>query len=474
MLRMMGQNEYGLYSLTSSVIAYLTVLDIGFNNAVIRYTAKYRAEKKVNEQYEMFGMFMIMYCSIAIIVLIIGYVFFLNIETLFGNTMTSEDIRKVKIMVILLVANVAFTFPMSIWGGIITAYENFVFQKLVNLFRVILNPITMILMLLMGYRAIGMVVVTTIFNVLTLSVNALFCVKKLHIKIRFGVFKKSFLTEVFVYSFWIFLSALVDRIYWSSGQFILGIFCSTIEIAIFAVAIQMQAFYTSFSYAISSLLLPKIVKLVTNKEPAQVVSNFFLKISRIQFYPISLILFGFILFGKQFIIYWAGEEYEPAYFMAVCFMVPQLFTTMQQTGYSVLQAHNKLKFRAITIFVVSLFTVIVAVPISKLYGGRGVAICIGLGLVLGNLILLDIYYQRQIGLNMVKFWLETFKLLVWPFTLTLVYSLILHFLPYQDVVSYCVHIIIYMALYVTGCVLLLFNNYEKETLLKPVKILLRR
>ena len=30
MLRMMGQNEYGLYSLVSSVVAYLTVLDLGF------------------------------------------------------------------------------------------------------------------------------------------------------------------------------------------------------------------------------------------------------------------------------------------------------------------------------------------------------------------------------------------------------------------------------------------------------------
>ena len=30
MLRMMGQSEYGLYSLVASVVAYLTVLDLGF------------------------------------------------------------------------------------------------------------------------------------------------------------------------------------------------------------------------------------------------------------------------------------------------------------------------------------------------------------------------------------------------------------------------------------------------------------
>lgn len=31
MLRMMGQNEYGLYALVASVIAYLTVLDFGYS-----------------------------------------------------------------------------------------------------------------------------------------------------------------------------------------------------------------------------------------------------------------------------------------------------------------------------------------------------------------------------------------------------------------------------------------------------------
>ena len=41
MLRCLGQNEYGLYSLVASIIAYLTLLDFGFGPAVVRYTAKY-------------------------------------------------------------------------------------------------------------------------------------------------------------------------------------------------------------------------------------------------------------------------------------------------------------------------------------------------------------------------------------------------------------------------------------------------
>lgn len=35
MLRMMGKSEYGLYSIAASIVAYLTVLDLGFGNAIV-------------------------------------------------------------------------------------------------------------------------------------------------------------------------------------------------------------------------------------------------------------------------------------------------------------------------------------------------------------------------------------------------------------------------------------------------------
>ena len=40
MLRMMGPSEYGLYSLVASTISYLTILDFGLGNAVIRYPSR--------------------------------------------------------------------------------------------------------------------------------------------------------------------------------------------------------------------------------------------------------------------------------------------------------------------------------------------------------------------------------------------------------------------------------------------------
>ena len=64
LIKKLGQSEYGLYSLVSSIIGYLTILDLGFGNAIIVYTAKYRVQKKYDEEKKLHGMFFLIFCVI--------------------------------------------------------------------------------------------------------------------------------------------------------------------------------------------------------------------------------------------------------------------------------------------------------------------------------------------------------------------------------------------------------------------------
>ena len=119
---------------------------------------------------------MIVYIIIGIIALCLGLALYYNIDLLFGHTMAENDLINAKIMMILLTFNLAITFPLSIFGSIITAYENFVFQKVVNLIRIVLCTFVLIFVLSLGYKAVALVVVQTIFNVLTLVLNLIFIV----------------------------------------------------------------------------------------------------------------------------------------------------------------------------------------------------------------------------------------------------------------------------------------------------------
>ena len=49
--------------------------------------------------------------------------------------MGAEEIYKAKIMIIILIFNLAVSFPFSVFSSIITAYEKFVFAKIVNIIK---------------------------------------------------------------------------------------------------------------------------------------------------------------------------------------------------------------------------------------------------------------------------------------------------------------------------------------------------
>ena len=476
MLRMLGQSEYGLYSLAASIIAYLTVLDLGFGNAIIRYTAKFRAEGKQREQEEMFGMFFILYIGIGIIAMIAGSVLSLNVENMFSRAMTESEVHRTRIMLWLMTFNLAFTFPMSIWGSIMSAYERFVFQRIVSLIRSVLNPVVMILLLVVGYKAIAMVVVTTIFNVATLLVNWWYCKYKLTIKVRFAKFRWAFLKEVSIYSFWIFLNAIMDRIYWSTGQFVLGIYKGSVAIAVYAVAIQLESMYMMFSTAISSVFLPKVTSMVTKGSSDEEISDLFIRTGRIQYIVMAYILSAFVVFGKQFIILWAGDDYTDAYYLTLMFFVPLTVPLIQNLGILILQARNQMKFRSMLYIVIALCSLGLSIYLAQIYGGYGCAFATGMALLIGQGLIMNIYYQKKQRINITGFWLEILKMSIVPavFIVVGLYALN-HFEPSNmTVLDFAKYLILYTVLYIPLFLIFSINKEEKDLLLYPVLLIIRR
>lgn len=476
MLRMMGQSEYGLYSLAASVIAYLTIFDFGFGNAIVRYTAKLRAEGNQEKQFEMFGVFWLLYLLIGFVAFLIGVVICYNTDYLFNASMSIDEIKKMRIILLLMICNLAFTFPMSIFGSIITAYENFVFQKVINLIRIVLNTLLMIVLLLMGYKAIGMVVVITLFNVLTLSTNAWFCFYRLHIKLRFKMSKIdwSFLKEISVYSFWIFLNAIIDRIYWDSGQFILGVFAGAAVIAVYAVAIQLVNMYKSFSTTLSGLYLPKITAMITNGESNDKISDLFIRTGRIQYIILAFILSGFVVFGNIFVKLWAGPDYVNSYYIALILFVPFTVPLIQNVGITILQAKNKMKFRSVLYLIISLLSLGISIPLGKLYGGIGCAIGTSSALLIGQIIIMNIYYQRELKLNIVKFWREIGKMSIVPTLLCVTGVAVLYYFQIRNLWFLGFAVIIYAIVYLPLFWYKAMNQYERDLFLKPMKQFLKK
>lgn len=474
MLRMMGKSEYGLYSIAASIVAYLTVFDLGFGNAIVRYTAKYRAEGKQEEQHEMFGMFFLLYCLIGIVVLIAGGVLYLNAGKIFDASMTVSELSRTKVILALMVANLAITFPFSLFGSIITAYEQFVFQKVLNIIRIVLNTATMVVLLYLGYKAVAMVVVATIFNVLTLGLNFWYCKNRLGVKLKFGHFQWGFLKEVSIYSFWIFLNAIMDRVYWSTGQFVLGAFVGTAAVAVYAVAIQLEHMYMSFSTAISGVFLPKVTAMTTKNQNEKTISDLFIKTGRIQHCIMVLILSGFFLFGRQFICIWAGKDYRDAFVIALIFFIPFSIPLIQNLGLTILQARNQMRFRSLLGLFAAIFSLILQIPLAKCYGGIGCALGVSFALFMAQGIIMNIYYKVKQKLDIVGFWIEIAKMSFVPVLLTVAAYFALQHFSLDSWRELGLGIVVYLVIYLPLFFMISMNKYEKDLVMGPIRKILKR
>lgn len=473
LIKMMGQSEYGLYSLVYSVIGYLTVLDLGFGNAIIVYTTRYRTQEKYNEEKKLYGMFRIVFTIIGIIAFSLGIIVFFNVNNIFGNNMNTEEIKKMKIMMLILSFNLFVTFVFSIYSSIITAYEKFTYQKIMAILNTILKPIMMIPLLFLGYKSIAMCVVVTVVNLFVLISNYLYCRKKLNIKIRYYGFDNNLFKQILGYSFWIFLTTIVDKVNWSVDQTILGIVSGTIAVSIYSVATNFNTMFINLSTAISGVMLPKITKMVANKATNQELTSEFIKVGRIQFYIMFLITSGFILVGKEFIIWWVGKDFINAYYVTLLLIVPAFFSLIQNLGLSIMQAKNKFKFKSLSTFIMSFFNIIISIFLAKKYGAIGAAAGTTISIVICNIILMNIYYYKVIKIDILKFWKDIIimvtKMLI-PFLITLICMNYFKVMGLKYVIFYGV---IYTCLYIITAYFIVMDKYEKnlvKSVLKKFKI----
>ena len=63
-LILLEQSEYGLYSLMGALVGYLSVLDMGLGNTIVRYTAKNRADGTAETEAKLNGLFLFIYSVI--------------------------------------------------------------------------------------------------------------------------------------------------------------------------------------------------------------------------------------------------------------------------------------------------------------------------------------------------------------------------------------------------------------------------
>lgn len=474
MLDMLGQNEYGVYSMANTVMSFLSLLNFGIGGTVVRYLTKARVEKGKKEEEKVLGLFMTIYVVIAMIIFIVGMIVAFNVDLFYSQSLNVDELKVLKKLVILMVFNTALFLPLSVFSSVIIAYEKFIANKLISALSIVLAPTLNLVMLFLGFGSVGLVIASTILNLVMCVCNVVYTIKVIGVKPVFKDMPKGMVKDIFSFSAFIFIAELVNSLYWSTDKLLIGGFMGPASVAVYNIGATFNTYLQNFAVAISSVFTPRVNIIAAEKKSIKEVDELIIRVGRIQFIVVSLVLSGFIVFGSYFIRIWAGEGYEKAYIVALMVMLPLLVPLVQSLALSYTVACNMHRFRSIMFLFIAILNVVLTVVMLKIFNtitAAALATCIAY--IIGPCIIMNVFYKCKMNLDVFKFWRNILRMMPVPALFSILGTIICNNIALTQWWSLLVAILVYLVAYCISMFFIGMNKYEKDIFTAPIKKILK-
>lgn len=465
-----GAATMGRYYLIGSMIGYIALLDFGLGDCIVRYVAKYRAQGDIKARDNFINMSFTLYLIISVAVAAAGIILFFNYHKMFNPAETTpEDFAMMDKMFIIVLINLVVSFIFQIFPGILNAYEKFIFLRKIELIRGIIRPIIVFFLLKNGVGPVAVVALDASINITYCIITTIYAVVVQHIRLSLRGVDYSILRELFSYSFFVFLAYVVNQIYWKADHVILTKFSYQSEVAVSSIGSQFANYFITISLTLAGLFLPRVTKMVVDGCGGNVLTNVMVKIGRIQLLILGLLFTGFTVVGYQFIMLWMGADFINAYYIALMLMLALFVPEIQTVGMNVLFAKNMHRFRSCMLIVISIINILISIPLAKKYGALGAAVGTAFALMLGNGLILNIYYDKAVGIEIKRFFKETCHGILPIMLLSMLLGSLTFLIPQTSWFTFIVRGVIVTCIYCGLQWLLGMNSYEKNLLLNSVK-----
>lgn len=473
MLRLLGQEEYGVYGIANSLVGYLSLLNFGLGSSIVRYIAKYRAEGDKKNEERTVGLFFLLYTIIGALIIVVGCILGNQVGLFYGETLSGEEIKTLKILVIMLSISMGILMPLNVFASLIMAHERYVFSGVIRIISSVLSPVFNLTALYLGFASFGLVISTSALSIGVNLVYVIYGIRTLKIRPRFSHYPKGLMKEILYYSSFHFLASIVDMLYWNTDKILLGKYMGAAAVAVYNVGAMFHTYTQNIAVSISGVLMPKVTKMYVDQVNTDEYTELFIRVGRLQFLIISFIVSAFCVFGRQFIFLWAGEEYELAFWVAVLILVPSVIPWIENLGLQILTAQNKHRFRSVVYLIIAVLNVILTLWWVQLYGILGAALASAIAFIVGQGFIMNWYYWKKIGIDIPKFWNIILKMSFYPFILMLGGVVITYYVEIRSFISFFSGAFIYTLVFFVIAYRFMMNDYEKSIIAPLLKILKR-
>ena len=231
-VRIIGEEQYGIWLLISSITGYFSLLQFGVPLANVRFVSMHYGQGDFEKLNEVVNSNLVFFSCIGIIVLVIGIIISLFFEFLFN--VPSELLEISRIAIIIATVNISLSFSLEVWEGVLNAFQEFVyFNAVKNLFLLIRVSLTFILLA----NDDGLILLPSLLLIVTFGQAIFFYIyikiKHPFIKIKKKYIRKDVFKKIVGYSFFVLISSLAGKISFHTDAMVIGSFISLSSVVVF-------------------------------------------------------------------------------------------------------------------------------------------------------------------------------------------------------------------------------------------------
>ena len=413
LLKYLGVNEYGLYQMVYSMGQYILILDLGIGTVMVRYISEYLARSDYDGMKKFAGMIAILTAIICIAVVCVGFAIDLNLENIFRG-LSTDDYSKSHWMFNLMIFQFVITIIDHYIQGAISAYERFVFTKIVGIVKVCVVFGLTILFVYLGFGAIGIVMANAIVITLLTLVNAVYAFKILHFQIKLTLWNKAMMMPALGLMMAMLLQSVVGNVNSSVDKTILGIMCTPLDVTVYSIAATIITLFNTIPTVISGLFQPQVTRMVVKGTNGSELTDLVIRVGRWQFMLCGAFLAGLILFGMDFLNLWVGsrltvDDMKFSLLIMLLILPFNMIPLIQTVCISILNAYDKRIYRSLILALVCVLHIVFTIITIKWWGPIGSPLGTALSYFIGYVVILNVYYSRSLHLEIGRMFKEIFS-----------------------------------------------------------------
>jgi O-antigen/teichoic acid export membrane protein len=420
LIHALGKPRYDVWCVVEAILAYFTLLDMGIAACLVRYVAKHKATGDIPGVNRMASSCLALFLAAGAVALLLGTpILFAMAPALEAKLDSTGDVLP---FMLLMLANLAFTLPASVFPGILDGLEAFTAKSMIRLIALAIRTAGIVVAVNAGMGLFPLAIVYTMVNVAEHAAFAFLAWRRLPgLRFARGFVDRATLKEVRTFSTDAFIAMLAGRITVQTGAIVVGAFLPGGQVTFYATAARLVDYAKTLLRTITTTLTPGVSAMEARGDHAGI-AKLFCTATRWLLYAVLPIQAGFLLFGKAFLHRWVGPEFVEGSDPALAILSFTLSLGIAQSVASrMLYGLGRLKWFSRAALVEAALNVSLMVGLIGAWGVPGVAVAVAVPnalfcvFVLGfTLKQLDIPVRRYAGV-----WLRPLTMMIVPIAIWL-------------------------------------------------------